>query len=90
VLNALVTAAVVAFGAPWWVSGLIGLAILVVVVGAYYATARRGQVATKSGVSRVAQAPSSVRLVSGAPATIELTQLSEQRAAEAHAASGAQ
>ncbi|HEY8325554.1 MAG: NADH-quinone oxidoreductase subunit NuoH [Ktedonobacterales bacterium] len=90
VLNALVTAAVVAFGAPWWVSGLIGVAILVIAAGVYYAMARRGQAPTKAGVSQVISAPSSVRLVSGVPATIELQQPPEQRAAEAHAASGAQ
>ncbi|HEX8728737.1 MAG TPA: NADH-quinone oxidoreductase subunit NuoH [Ktedonobacterales bacterium] len=90
VLNALVTAAVVAFGAPWWVSGLIGLAILVIAAGVYYAIARRGQAPMKAGVSQLTQASTSVRLVSGASAAIELQQPSEQRAAEAHAASGAQ
>jgi NADH-quinone oxidoreductase subunit H len=36
VLNALVTAVVVAFDWPWWVSGLIGLAILLFVSAIYY------------------------------------------------------
>ncbi len=41
VVNALVTAAVVAFGAPWWVSGLFGLAIIALVGGVYYTRQRR-------------------------------------------------
>ena len=36
VLNALMTAVVVAFDLPWWVSGLIGLAILLIASAIYY------------------------------------------------------
>ncbi len=67
VLNALVTAAVVAYGLPWWVSGVVGLAILLIVTGAYYVTARRNQPVTKRGAGQVMDAPASVRLVADAP-----------------------
>jgi NADH-quinone oxidoreductase subunit H len=67
VLNALVTAAVVAYGLPWWVSGVVGLAILLIVAGAYYVTARRNEPATKRGAGQVMDAPASVRLVADAP-----------------------
>jgi NADH-quinone oxidoreductase subunit H len=36
VLNALVTAAVIAFDLPWWVSGLAGLLILLIASAVYY------------------------------------------------------
>jgi NADH-quinone oxidoreductase subunit H len=36
VLNALMTAVVVAFDLPWWVSGLIGVAILLIASSIYY------------------------------------------------------
>ncbi|HET9110906.1 MAG TPA: NADH-quinone oxidoreductase subunit NuoH [Ktedonobacterales bacterium] len=85
VLNALVTAAVVAFGLPWWVSGLIGLAILVVSAAIYYARARSGQPMTKRGAGRVAESPSSVRLVSGAPTALVTD---EPLVTEARASSG--
>ena len=86
VLNALATAAVVAFGLPWWVSGLIGLAILFVSGAIYYARARSGQPATKRrAAGRVVEAPSSVRLVSGAPTPLVTD---ESRVTEARASSG--
>ncbi|HLY30622.1 MAG TPA: NADH-quinone oxidoreductase subunit NuoH, partial [Ktedonobacterales bacterium] len=37
VINALATAAVVAFGLSWWVSGLFGLAVLVIAAALFYA-----------------------------------------------------
>ena len=42
VVNALVTAAVVAFDAPWWVSGLFGLLVIAVVGAIYYSRLRAG------------------------------------------------
>ncbi|HZC04080.1 MAG TPA: NADH-quinone oxidoreductase subunit NuoH [Ktedonobacterales bacterium] len=69
VLNAIVTAAVVAFGVPWWVSGAIGVAILLIAAAVYYARARRGQPKVKRGVGQVSTTPASVRLVSGAAPT---------------------
>jgi NADH-quinone oxidoreductase subunit H len=65
VLNALATAVVVALGWPWWVSGLFGLAIIVVGGAIYYARQRGGK-PVGAGVSTVGAAmPASVRLVSG-------------------------
>ncbi len=86
VLNALATAAVVAFGLAWWVSGLIGLAILVVSAAIYYARVRSGQPTTKRrAAGRVIEAPASVRLVSGAPTPMATD---EPRVTEARASSG--
>ncbi|HEX8730663.1 MAG TPA: NADH-quinone oxidoreductase subunit NuoH [Ktedonobacterales bacterium] len=68
VLNALVTAAVVAFGLAWWVSGLISLGILFVAGVVYYARARRRQPVSVDVTGAVIPMPSSVRLVSGMPA----------------------
>ena len=61
VLNALVTAVVVAFGWDWWVSGLAGLGILVAATAAYYIR-QRGSRARKPGTD-VQEMPPSVRLV---------------------------
>lgn len=69
VLNALVTAAVVAFGLAWWVSGAISVAILLVAGIVYYFAARRRRPAQPHVAGEVFAAPTSVRLVSGAPAT---------------------
>jgi NADH-quinone oxidoreductase subunit H len=67
VLNALVTAAVVAYGLQWWVSGAVGLAILLIVAVAFYASARRSRPKAKRGAGQVMAAPTSVRLVADAP-----------------------
>jgi NADH-quinone oxidoreductase subunit H len=67
VLNALCTAAVVAFDLPWWVSGLIGLAILLVAASSYYlrlrANRRTTPAPTASDVDLDLVLPNSVRMV---------------------------
>ncbi len=65
VVNALVTAAVVAFGAPWWVSGLFGLAVILIVGAVYYARLRRRVRASgpETRADSGLELPSSVRLV---------------------------
>lgn len=67
VVNALSAAVVVAFAWPWWVSGLSGLAILVLVTATYYVRIHRGQPRAKPGMAGSALPPS-VRLVDVAPA----------------------
>lgn len=61
VLNALVTAAVVAFSLPWWVSGVFGLAVLVIVALVAY-TRLRASHRNKESTAHV-PLPASVRLV---------------------------
>ncbi|MGH2484743.1 MAG: hypothetical protein ACRDHE_01895, partial [Ktedonobacterales bacterium] len=52
-----------AFGWPWWVSGLFGLAALLVTGAALYLRLRRGQMLmAPAGVARLAM-PDSVRLL---------------------------
>ncbi len=85
VLNALVAAAVVAFGLPWWVSGVVGLAIILIVGGFYYAAARRAQPTTARVAGQLTEAPASVRLVSDISAAVEVD---ERRAPTVHAGSG--
>ncbi len=67
VANALFTAVVVAFGWPWWASGLFGLAVIVLGTAIYYARQR----AKRSGGKLVTPAggamPDSVRLVRVGP-----------------------
>ncbi len=61
VLNLLVTAAVIAFDLPWWVSGVFGLAVIAIGVVVSYRQIRRGrQVARRT---KGMQLPASVRLV---------------------------
>ena len=63
VLNLLVTAAVVAFGWVWWISGLFGLAALLITGAALYIRLRRGQpLMAPAGEAGLAM-PSSVRLL---------------------------
>jgi NADH-quinone oxidoreductase subunit H len=69
VLNALATAVVVAFGWPWYVSGLFGLAIIAIGLVIFYSRVRRAAPAASSVTSVSLAMPSSVRLVSGARAT---------------------
>jgi len=74
VVNALVTAAVVAFGAPWWVSGLFGLAVIALVGGVYYARLRRRVRAAgpETRSDSGADLSSSVRLVNVASSSFGL------------------
>jgi NADH-quinone oxidoreductase subunit H len=85
VLNALVTAAIVAFGLPWWVSSLISLAILVMASTIYYANVRRRQPVPKRSVGEAFMAPASVRLVSGEPVPLNAD---EQQVSSVSAGSG--
>ncbi len=62
VLNALATAVVVAFGLPWWVSGLFGLVVLLMAAGSYYLRLRR-QSREKQVVTAGVPLAGSVRLV---------------------------
>jgi len=81
VVNALVTAAVVAFGAPWWVSGLFGLAVIALVGVVYYARLRRRvrangpETHADSGVDL----SSSVRLVNVASSSYALADEATER-----------
>jgi NADH-quinone oxidoreductase subunit H len=61
VLNLLVTAAVIAFDLPWWVSGLFGLAVIIIGAIVSYRQIRRGRRAARR--TAVGALPSSVRLV---------------------------
>lgn len=85
VLNALVTAGVVAFGAPWWVSGALSLAILLIAASIYYANIRRSQPKMKRAPGQVIELPASVRLVSGAPSALATD---EQSVSSVSASSG--
>lgn len=85
VLNALMTAAVVAFGLAWWVSGAISLGILLVTGIVYYVAARRRRPAQPHVAGEVFAAPTSVRLVSGAPAAMSG---GDERVSSASAGSG--
>jgi NADH-quinone oxidoreductase subunit H len=64
VVNALFTSLVIALGWPWWVSGLFGLAVIVVGTAVYYSRQRR---ARRKGAKLVDASgrvlPDSVRLV---------------------------
>jgi NADH-quinone oxidoreductase subunit H len=61
VLNAVVTAACVALGLPWWVNGLIGLVIIVAVLAITWQRSRQTRFAiSKTGAELL---PPSVRLV---------------------------
>jgi len=63
VLNAVITAIVVALGLPWWINGIAGLAI---VIGLLFAMRRQSIVGgtrfTEKSTNRAAVLPSSVRL----------------------------
>jgi len=64
VLNLLLTATVIAFGWPWWVSGLAGLAILLITAAVLFVRLRRVLPATMPRDEQLSLAlPSSVRLV---------------------------
>ena len=72
VLNALVTAVVIAFDWPWWISGLIGLAILLIASAIYYLRLRahRRTITAKSTdpADLDLVMPTSVRMVNIDPA----------------------
>jgi len=61
VLNLLVTAAVIAFDLPWWVSGVFGLAVIAIGVVVSYRQIRQGR--RTASRAKGAQLPASVRLV---------------------------
>jgi hypothetical protein len=90
-LNALATAVVVALGWSWWVSGLFGLAIIVIGGAIYYTRQRRGRPSPSRASTVGAKLPASVRLVSGRiapPAPESPVTDSVQRAAAAASAGG--
>ena len=73
VLNALVTAVVIAFDLPWWVSGLAGLVILLIASAIYYLRLRaRRRTTPMAATSKTADLdlvlPTSVRMVNIDPA----------------------
>jgi NADH-quinone oxidoreductase subunit H len=70
VLNVVITATVVALGLPWWVNGLIGLAI---VIAALLLIRRRTQEIQQTPAA-VGSLPSSVRLAKFEPAVAEQIQ----------------
>jgi NADH-quinone oxidoreductase subunit H len=63
VINLLFTAAVVAFGWAWWVSGLFGLAALLVTGAVLYSRLRRGQMLMEPAGEAGLAMPDSVRLL---------------------------
>jgi NADH-quinone oxidoreductase subunit H len=67
VLNALVTAAVIAFDLPWWVSGAIGLGILLIAAAVTYTRRGAERRRVKSSVMVAVDLPPSVKLVRVAP-----------------------
>ena len=71
VLNVVITATVVALGLPWWVNGLIGLAIVIVVL---LLVRRRTQEVQQISVAAPGSLPSSVRLAKFEPAVAEQLQ----------------
>jgi NADH-quinone oxidoreductase subunit H len=75
VLNALVTAAVIAFDLPWWVSGAVGLGILLIAALVTYARLRadRRRVKASASVTVAVDLPPSVRLVRVEPAQSAMT-----------------
>ncbi len=94
-LNALATAVVVALGWPWWVSGLFGLAIILIGGVIYYTRIRRSRL-TPARISSVSsELPASVRLVSGrfAPTTsdaLDADSVEDVKRAAAGASAGGQ
>jgi NADH-quinone oxidoreductase subunit H len=87
VLNALVTAAVIAFDLPWWVSGAVGLGILLIAAALTYARLRsdRRRVKVSSSVMVAVDLPSSVRLVRVEPTFATSEAKDGARAAEGEA-----
>jgi len=87
VLNALVTAAVIAFDLPWWVSGAVGLGILLIAAAVTYARLRsdRRRVKVSSSVMVAVDLPSSVRLVRVEPTFATSEAKDGARAAEGEA-----
>jgi NADH-quinone oxidoreductase subunit H len=69
VLNAVLTAAVVAYGLPWWVSGGVSLLILLISAIVIYSRSRRNVPTGKRSNGQLIEMPASVRLVSGTTAT---------------------
>src|SRR5207249_585543 len=65
ILNVIITATVVALGLPWWVNGLIGLAIVIV---ALLLVRRRTREVQQVPVAAPGSLPSSVRLAKFEPA----------------------
>jgi NADH-quinone oxidoreductase subunit H len=63
VLNLLVTAAVIAFGWPWWVSGVIGAVVLVIGTVVLLQRRRAAQPATTKTTIAGVPLPDSVRLM---------------------------
>jgi NADH-quinone oxidoreductase subunit H len=65
VLNLVATAVVIAYGLPWWVSGLFGLAVLLIAAAMLYARTRRAALpaSTQADEAVPLALPSSVRLV---------------------------
>jgi NADH-quinone oxidoreductase subunit H len=63
VLNLIVTAAVIAFGWPWWVSGLFGVVVLLLSGLVLYRRLRAGLPSRTRAVEAGLALPSSVRLV---------------------------
>ncbi|HLI05810.1 MAG TPA: NADH-quinone oxidoreductase subunit NuoH [Ktedonobacteraceae bacterium] len=77
VLNVVITATIVAFGLPWWINGIVGLAIVIVVLLLIRShTIQVERVVTPQG--RVL--PTSVRLVKFGPATATATAKTTEQA----------
>jgi NADH-quinone oxidoreductase subunit H len=69
VANLLFAGVVVAFGWPWWASGLFGLAVIVLGTAAYYGRQRARRRGAKMVTATGGMLPDSVRLVQVGPAT---------------------
>lgn len=70
VVNAVLTAAVVAYGLPWWVSGGVSLLILLIAASVIYLRARHNVPSGKRSDGQLIEMPASVRLVSGSTASM--------------------
>ena len=80
VLNVVITATVVALNWPWWVSGIIGLAIVIGILLFLNRRTEEAQGVTLAQSTRPATMPSSVRLAKFEPLAGQ-TQVVEQKAA---------
>jgi NADH-quinone oxidoreductase subunit H len=79
VLNVVITATVVALNWPWWVSGIIGLAVVIGILLFLNRRTEEAQGVTLAQSTRPATMPSSVRLAKLEPLTGQ-TQVVEQKA----------
>ena len=78
VLNVVITATVVAFGLPWWINGLVGLAILVAVLLLVRSRTREVQTGVTTQVGTIPM-PATVRLAKFEPVGKEVVSAKQKQ-----------